>query len=121
MQTRDVLILPYKVTERRDGCWRYGAAMPIPDSRAQKIELFRETRRAFRRNEELFAEQSWVQVMMGQGIMPRSHHPIAANSSDADLARLLDTLRRTVAAAVRGLPDHASYVAHHGGIARDAG
>ena len=45
--------------------------MEIPDSLTQKIELFRETGRVFRRNEELFAENSWVQVMMGQGIMPQ--------------------------------------------------
>ena len=68
LQIRDFLILHYKATERRDSAfWRQCADMPIPDSLAQKIELFRETGRVFRRNEELFAENSWVQVMMGQG------------------------------------------------------
>ncbi len=38
---------------------------------------------------ELFAENSWVQVMMGQGIMPRSHHPIAAKLRDDELDTLL--------------------------------
>ncbi|MEY4671264.1 MAG: hypothetical protein RLZZ415_1143, partial [Pseudomonadota bacterium] len=67
-QIRDFLILHYKVTERRDSpFWRHCAALPMPDSLAQKIELFRETGRVFRKNEELFVENSWVQVMMGQG------------------------------------------------------
>src|SRR3546814_1753784 len=59
-QIRDFLILHYKVTNRRDSpFWRHCADMPIPDSLDQKIELFRETGRVFRRNEELFAENSW--------------------------------------------------------------
>ncbi len=45
--------------------------MPIPDTLEQKIELFRETGRVFRKNEELFVENSWLQVMMGQGSCPR--------------------------------------------------
>ncbi|RZI55755.1 MAG: tryptophan 7-halogenase, partial [Zymomonas sp.] len=77
-QVRDFLILHYKATERRDSeFWRYCADMTIPDTLTQKIELFRETGRVFRKNEELFAENSWIQVMMGQGIMPASYHPVA--------------------------------------------
>ena len=79
--------------------------MPIPDTLDQKIELFRETGRVFRKNEELFAENSWVQVMMGQGIMPRAYHPIATKLSDDELGRLLQTIRAGVAQTVAGLPD----------------
>ena len=76
VQIRDFLILHYKATERGDSeFWRYCRDMPVPDSLEQKIELFRETGRVFRKNEELFTENSWVQVMMGQGIMPRSLSP----------------------------------------------
>ena len=121
LQIRDFLILHYKVTERRDSpFWRQCATMEIPDSLAQKIELFRETGRVFRKNEELFAENSWVQVMLGQGIVPRSHHPIAAKLGDDDMARLLSTLRQNVATTVRGLPPHAAYVAQYCGVAPDA-
>jgi tryptophan halogenase len=115
-QIRDFLILHYKATDRRDSAfWRQCAAMPVPDSLAQKIELFRETGRVFRRNEELFAENSWVQVMMGQGIVPRAHHPIAAKLRDDELAKFLSTLRENVARTVAGLPAHGDYVAHYCG------
>ena len=116
VQIRDFLILHYKATERRGSAfWRQCASMDVPESLAHRIALFRETGRVFRRNEELFAENSWVQVMMGQGIMPDSHHPIAGKLSDADLARLLHTLRDGVAQTVAGLPAHADYVARYCG------
>ncbi|MFA6124765.1 MAG: tryptophan halogenase family protein [Sphingomonas sp.] len=111
-QIRDFLILHYKATNRRDSAfWRQCAGMAIPDSLAQKIALFRETGRVFRRNEELFAENSWVQVMMGQGIEPAAYHPIAAKLRDEELAKFLTTLRENVARTVAGLPAHGDYVA----------
>ena len=114
VQIRDFLILHYVATERRDSAfWRHCASMPIPDSLAQKIELFRETGRVFRKNEELFAENSWVQVMMGQGIMPRSYHPIAGKLSAEELTRLLTTLRDNVSKTTASLPQHAAYVAQY--------
>ena len=114
LQIRDFLILHYKATDRRDSAfWRYCAAMDIPETLAQRIALFRETGRVFRKNEELFAENSWVQVMMGQGIMPQSHHPITGKLEDAELARLLGALRESVETTLERLPAHADYVARY--------
>ncbi len=119
-QIRDFLVLHYKATERQDSAfWRHCGAMAIPETLAHKIELFRETGRVFRRNEELFAENSWVQVMMGQGIMPQSYHPVAAKLSPDELAYLLRSLREGVARTVDGLPAHGAYVARYCGIEAD--
>lgn len=113
-QIRDFLILHYKVTNRRDSpFWRHCADLPVPDSLAQKIELFRETGRVFRRNEELFVENSWVQVMMGQGITPKSYHPIASKLSADELNGFLSRQRDAIAQTVAGLPDQQSYIAHY--------
>ena len=121
LQIRDFLILHYKATERRDSdFWRTCADMPIPDTLEQKIELFRETGRVFRKNEELFVENSWVQVMMGQGIMPRSYHPIAEKLSGAELEKLLATIREAVTRTVGTLPAHDDYVAQYCGASRAA-
>ncbi|QNQ08739.1 tryptophan halogenase family protein [Sphingomonas alpina] len=118
LQIRDFLVLHYKATDRRDSpFWRYCAAMPIPDTLAQKVELFRETGRVFRKNEELFAENSWVQVMMGQGIMPRAYHPIAEKLRDDELEKFLGTLRGNVTRTVATLPAHADYVVRYCGTA----
>ncbi len=116
LQIRDFLILHYKATDRRDSAfWRHCAAMDVPDTLAQRIELFRETGRVFRKNEELFAENSWVQVMMGQGVMPQAFHPIAAKLTDEELTQLLETLRDSVSKTVAGLPAHDAYVARYCG------
>lgn len=119
LQVRDFLILHYKATERRDSpFWRQCSDMEIPDSLTQKIELFRETGRVFRKNEELFAENSWIQVMMGQGIMPRAYHPVATKLSSDELDQLLVGLRDSVSKTVATLPEHHAYVARYCG-ARD--
>ncbi|MGN7159404.1 tryptophan halogenase family protein [Sphingomonas sp. SAFR-052] len=113
-QIRDFLILHYKVTDRKDSpFWRHCAAMDVPDSLQQKIDLFRQSGRVFRRNEELFGENSWVQVMMGQGIVPEAHHPIAGKLSDRELDRLLSMIRRQVADTVATMPPHGDYVARY--------
>ena len=115
-QIRDFVVLHYKVTNRRDSpFWRHVATMPIPDSLQQKIELFRETGRVFRKNEELFGENSWVQVMMGQGIEPHSYHPVAEKLRDDELERLLRSMRENVAATAATLPSHQDYVANYCG------
>ena len=108
---RDFLIMHYCVTERRDSeFWKYCANMDIPDSVRQKIELFSDTARVFRKNEELFAENSWVQCLMGQGIVPKSYHPIANKMTDKELTYFLDQIRDNAAQTASRLPSHNDYV-----------
>ncbi|NLR37574.1 tryptophan halogenase family protein [Novosphingobium sp. ERW19] len=115
-QIRDFLVLHYKATDRRDTpFWRHCASMEVPASLEHKMELFRVTGRVFRKNEELFAENSWVQVMMGQGINPQSHHPVAAKLRDEELKHLLGSLREQVSRTVAALPSHGDYVARYCG------
>lgn len=117
-QIRDFLVLHYKVTQRRDSpFWQECADRVIPDSLAQKIELFRETGRVFRKNEELFSENSWTQVMMGQGIVPQSYHPITTKLRRDELDNFLSMLRTGVASTVATLPAHHDYVARYCGAA----
>ena len=96
------------------------ANIKLTDSLNQKIELFRETGRVFRQNEELFAENSWIQVMMGQGIMPVSHHPIASKMTDQELNTFLKTIREGVEKTVKGLPMHHDYVKQYCGVKETA-
>ena len=111
-QICDFVILHYKVTQRRDSpFWRHCAALPLPDSLQQKIDLFRQTGRVFRKNEELFVENSWVQVMMGQGIMPESYHPIVTKLRPEELDHFLTGLRNSVSSTVASLPSQQDYIA----------
>ena len=59
--------------------------------------------------------------MMGQGIVPRAHHPIATKLSDDELGRLMRTISSGVEQTVAGLPGHQEYVARYcGASAADA-
>jgi len=107
---RDFIILHYKVTNRRDSpYWRAAAEMDVPRSLQHRIDLFGETGRVFRVPNELFAENSWVQVMLGQGIYPERHHQTADLMGDAELAHFLDGIRNGIERTVAQLPSHQAY------------
>ena len=108
---RDFVVLHYHLTNRRDTpYWQAIREMEIPATLKHRIDLFRETGNVFRTAEELFAENSWVQVMMGQGVMPKQYHPTANVMSEPDLRRFLDDIRTHVDNTVRHLPPHQAYL-----------
>lgn len=108
---RDFIVLHYHVTRRQDTpFWRACRDMDIPATLKHRIELFRETGRVFRVPNELFAENSWIQVMLGQGIEPQQHHPVADLMGDAELSGFLDSIKSTVDKTVAQLPAHQIYV-----------
>jgi tryptophan halogenase len=108
---RDFIILHYKVTRRNDSrFWRFCRTMPIPDSLAHRIDLFRETARVFKAPNELFAENSWIQVMLGQGLVPEQYHPVTGVMTDDELTRFMSDIRTSVEKTVARLPNHQTYV-----------
>ncbi|GAP65581.1 tryptophan halogenase [Mizugakiibacter sediminis] len=108
---RDFIVLHYKATERDDSpFWRHCAQMPVPDTLAHKLELFRRTGSVFREADELFTEAGWLQVMLGQRIAPARYHPLADGPSAAQLDEFLGQIRALVAHAVSTLPDHARFI-----------
>lgn len=111
---RDFIILHYKVTNRADQpFWRYCKAMDVPSSLAHRIELFKQTGRVFRTEGELFSENSWIQVMMGQGVMPQEYHPIANQMTEDEQAHFLNGLRNSTEISVKALPAHKDYIAQY--------
>lgn len=113
---RDFLILHYKATERTDTpFWQQCGAMEIPPSLARRIELFRRIGMVFREGEELFAETGWVQVLLGQRIVPQRHHPLADALTDAQLDGFLADIRTLIGRAKNTLPLHHEFVARAGG------
>lgn len=108
---RDFVVMHYKVSDRRDSpYWREIAEMDIPSTLRHRIDLFRETGTVFHVPGELFGENSWIQVMMGQGIVPKRYHPTADVMSPADLQRFLDDIRRNVLDTARQMPAHMDYL-----------
>jgi tryptophan halogenase len=113
---RDFIVLHYHVTNRSDTpFWRHCQAMDIPASLRHRIDLFRQTGRVFRVANELFAENSWIQVMLGQGITPARYHPVADLMGDAELAGFLGGIKAKVDKTVAQLPSHQEYVQRYCG------
>jgi tryptophan 7-halogenase len=108
---RDFIIAHYKVTEREDtDYWRYCKHMSIPDSLADKLELFASRGEVKPRLGDLFSEVSWMAILYGQGIVPTAHHPIADAMSDDDLDLTLARIRSAIKQRVDGLPKHGDFI-----------
>jgi tryptophan halogenase len=119
---RDFIVLHYHLTSRQDTpFWRHCRGMEIPATLAHRMRLFRETGRVFRAPNELFAENSWIQVMLGQGITPEQYHPVASVMSDAELAAFLESIKARVDKTVGQLPSHRAYLQQYCEAAAPAG
>jgi tryptophan halogenase len=111
---RDFVILHYHLNQRDDSAfWQACAHMPIPDTLKEKIELYRGHGRVVRRDNELFAEVGWIQVMEGQNLKPQRHHPLAELQSEQATHDYLEGVREVIAKCVQVMPDHADYIARH--------
>jgi tryptophan halogenase len=110
-RVRDFIILHYKATERDDSpLWRQVGAMGVPESLTQKIELFRSRGRVFRFEDELFQEASWIAVLLGQGVIPERHDPIA-DIPPLDVVReRLHRMRAMIRDGVERMPPHAEFI-----------
>ena len=108
---RDFIVLHYHVTEREDTpFWRHCKNMAIPDSLQHRIDLFKESGRIFQKANDVFAENSWSQVMLGQGLLPEQYHPIVNMMSDEELKGFLTNIKATVDKMVDQLPTHQQFI-----------
>jgi len=111
---RDFIILHYKATERTDSpFWNYCRTMDIPEPLAHRIRLFESHGRVHREGNELFTKISWLQVMHGQRIRPRSYHPLADLLPEAEIEEYLQEVERVIATCVDVMPSHAKFIAEN--------
>ncbi|MET0247234.1 MAG: tryptophan halogenase family protein, partial [Sphingomonas sp.] len=108
---RDFLILHYHATTRDDSpFWDHVRTMAIPDSLAEKMDLWRRSAQVSRYSHGLFLEPSWIAVYLGQNIVPEGWDTRADLPDAAGLDRALQALHGGIAAAVAAMPDHADYL-----------
>ena len=107
---RDFIILHYHLNERDGDFWRQCRTMKIPDSLAQRIALFRDGALAYQAADELFRIDSWVQVMLGQGLVPSSRHAMACLMRPDQLRDALTRMAANIQAAVAKLPRHQAFL-----------
>ena len=113
-RTRDFIILHYKATRRDDTpFWAHVRDMAVPETLRRKSDLFAAHGRVFREDEELFAEESWIQVFLGQGVIPRAYDPLVDIKDEAQIARFLADIEQVIAKSVAVMPRHADFVAKY--------
>ncbi len=110
---RDFLILHYHANGRNEPFWQAVRDTEIPDSLAHKIALFEANGRIVREHEELFTEAGWLQVLVGQGIVPEGYHPLADQLSEKDLSEFLKLTGQHAKTVASRMPDHSKYIARH--------
>jgi tryptophan halogenase len=111
---RDFIIAHYKVTNREHTpYWAYCRNMAVPDSLAERLELFRASGRFFVHGKaELFREESWVQVLIGQG-MQMQYDPMVDMIDESELARFMDHVAEVIGDVADSMPSHADYIARN--------
>ena len=103
---RDFLILHYAANARDGDFWRACRDVAPPVTLAEKLALWREAGVVFREQDELFTEVAWIQVLIGQGVIPRGHHPLADAESTAELAEYFALYPKLIAREVAQMPAH---------------
>lgn len=108
---RDFLILHYHATERDDSpFWTYVRTMAVPDTLAEKLELWRQRGRVIKYHEGVFRDASWISVYLGQRMVPHGYDPRADIIPMDMLASRMDALAHEIRETAVALPDHLTYL-----------
>jgi len=111
IRIRDFIILHYKLTTRDDTpFWRRCRDMAVPDTLMEKLDLFASNGRIVQVGNELFHVPSWLQVMLGQGLVPRGYHPMADIRPLTQLRDFAEDIRGVVKRCLAHMPAHGDYV-----------
>ena len=66
--------------------------------------------RIHREFDELFTEVAWLQVMLGQGVMPAGWHPLADRIDESQMGRFLTSIQKIIGGTVDKLPNHEAFI-----------
>lgn len=108
---RDFIVLHYNATMREDTpFWKMVKNAEIPDSLKAKTELFLANGRVFRECEELFAEESWIQVFLGQGVIPNNYDPLVNNKTEDEILKYLGNTKEVIQKCASKMPSHKEFI-----------
>ena len=108
---RDFLILHYHATTRDDSeFWNHVRTMTVPDSLADKLELWRKAGRIEKYSDGLFYDASWIAVYVGQGMLPEQHDTRPALADPHQIAQAAERLREAIATEAGAMPRHTDYL-----------
>lgn len=67
-----------------------------PQTLAHRIDLFKDSAQAYQGSHELFRVDSWLQVMLGQGITPKHYHDSVSMMSENNLHKFLSSIKAPI-------------------------
>jgi tryptophan halogenase len=109
-RVRDFLALHYLVADRPEPFWREAASAAPPASLAHSLSLFRERGRLPFYEEETFTRDSWLAVLIGQGLIPRRTDPLIDSVSPVVVEQAMIQMRETIEAIVPTLPTQTEFM-----------
>ena len=111
---RDFLVLHYTANGRvGEPLWDYVRSMPLPDSLVHKIELFRSRAALPNYQYGLFARDSWLSVLVGQGIVPAGYDQLADAFALPTLDEQLSGFRARIKTNVDAMSSHSAFIANY--------
>jgi tryptophan halogenase len=84
--------------------------MPIPDSLAYKMRLWRERGHVVNYSVGMFLEPSWHAVYVGQRVIPKRYDPRVDNLDTGELRRGMAQVREAIQKAAAAMPTHQSFL-----------
>ncbi|HEX5787441.1 MAG TPA: tryptophan halogenase family protein [Woeseiaceae bacterium] len=115
---RDFIILHYWRNDRDDGgFWRDVRNMAVPERLVRKTAVFAANGALEQDQKDLFRDASWLQVMLGQGIMPRDYHPLADTLTEQELRAKLENTRKVKLQPMDRILGHDEFLRTYAGVA----
>ncbi len=110
----DFIALHYKLTQRDDTeFWRYCQNMPISDSLAHKIDVFKSQGQIVQYDHESFEPASWLSMYHGFDIKPRRYDVRANNTSLAVIENNLAQMKHSMEKAAKQAMTHQAFIKRH--------
>ncbi len=91
--------------------WRHCREMTLPDDLAYRLRQFREWGRLVSPGPELFANASWLAVLIGQDGLPRRHDPLVDQRPGVDARGRLSSIATLIGEAAEAMPRHEQWLA----------
>jgi len=110
----DFLTLHYKLTKREDTAfWRYCQNMPIPDSLAHKIEVYKSQGHIVMYDNESFEEASWLSMYNGFNIIPKRYDLRADKIESSVILNNLNQMKESMQTAAKQAMTHQMFINKH--------
>jgi tryptophan 7-halogenase len=111
---RDFLILHYTANRRvGEPLWDYARSMRLPESLVHKMQLFRSRAALPSHQYGLFARDSWLAVLVGQGIAAAGYDRLADAFPVSTLEERLSEFRNRIQTNVDAMTSHEAFIANY--------